>query len=343
MGLIKNYGTYGPGNKHLKFYKEGLIAVEGANTMLKMPLCNVAVPYDQFSRSRYTVPPSAQGFEINLGVINQAVTFLIIKPLYNKENVDLEANRLTYRIGTTDTVDKEFTQLLVLSGTIKRPVPAVFIDNPSDKYPVVIEVMASTSNWLEGKEPLDLLYSNLTSDQLYSADEYTLAIRDSYNKIKFFISTDSISNLELDDRMIRIDDPTHGKIGLGYTTVKEAKQALSAITWWLEDTANRLLPQPYDEQGPLILYTDIVVDNKASITVLPGSTLTPTGLIEQLIMDVIDNRDGVLNMNPDHVTIAMNGSVFKNIANTGNYTVTFKISDLAGNITSETIFVEIID
>jgi hypothetical protein len=340
MGLIKNYGTYGPGNKHLKFYDESLIAVEGANTMLKLPLCNVAVPYDQFSRSRFTIPPKAEGFEVNLGAINQAVTFLIIKPLYSKENLDKESNILTYKIGTTDNVNKEMTQIMMLSGTVKRPVPNIFINNPNEKYPVTLEILATTSTYADGEEPMDLLYANLSSDNLYSADEYTLALRDDNEYIKFYISVGSISNMELDGRTIKIDDPTHGKIGLGFNSIHEARQAMSAVSWWLQDTTNRLLPQPDDVDAPVITYTSRVRNGTVVMTLPENLIITADEIIKQCVDTIVDNRDGNITVSSDNVKITKNGSIFKNIVGEGNFIVTFTISDLAGNTAIDTIRVE---
>lgn len=339
MGLIQQNSIFGPGARYFKFYKESLAAVDAANLIAKLDLCNVKIKFDQYYRTRITIPKAATNFNLNLSNLTGSNNFIFMLATYNTKVADNDK----YLIWTLegDTVDKNMAEALLLTSTADKPLPQVIITNPDQDNAVTLEVMASALDF-ESSDTADTAYDTLLYNISLAGVRtlvvgQSIAIYNDDNAILMSINLTNINNLSINDKIVEIDDTAQGLIGIQMDSVAYARQLFSALNWLLGDTATRTLPVSLDITPPDITVTSNVILN----TVTPDIDISvdyPTGFIASdaitLCIDMVeDTRDGLMAPSSLIVEMTQGTMVYSTILNPGTYNLKFKAKDLAGNET----------
>ena len=188
------------------------------------------------------------------------------------------------------------------------------------------------------------------------------------NPLVYFVLND-ISSISISDKIVVIDEQTNGKVYLEFISVTDAKQAYSLISYVLNN--NNVIIQELDPiidsetpvvtfktklgnlpSAPYITYQGLTAgpyntgvtsslsfefSTSDPISLLTygtasGTTLNKPQLKYLLIDSVVDNRDGVINLTDNDITLYDYDSVaVDSIVNAGTYSMSFDITDLAGN------------
>lgn len=346
MGILKPNTLFNTSaSKRIKFYDEALIVTEGAAMLTKLPLCDIIIPYDQWSRKRIIIPASATNFELKLCDMGEVATFLMVKPIYDNNSL-LDNNYLSYTIKNDIGSTKYMKELFVLSGNSIHPIQTILINNPDDTYNVTLDVLVCTSDYTATNNIAE--YNIYINDIIFS-DIRTLdfgtsiGIYNSDNSLCVTLELSTIQNLSIENTLIIIDSTSSGTIGLNFTDTNNALQAFSALNWLLSDPASRELPQSQDTTSPEIYVTDNVTSSEAEMALEDYSNqITITNIINYCISSIVDNRDDNINIHALTTTITKDNINYTNITTTGEYNILFTIKDLAGNEQTLTITLTII-
>jgi hypothetical protein len=339
MGIIQQNSIFGPGSKYFKFYKESMVAVEGANLIAKLDLCNLKIKYDQYYRTRVIIPKSTTNFNLNLSNLTGSNNLIFILAYY-KESLPSEKKYLNWTLEGDDKV-KNMAEALMLTSTADKPIPQLIISNPDSSNSVTLEIMASTLDYNLTSTP-----SNISSYDTFLYNISLPGVRtlifgqsigfyNDNNSLLLSINLNNINSISINNKIVEIDDISSGLIGIQMDSAVYARQLLSAINWILDDIANRSLPVSLDILSPEITYKPIIV----SSVVTPNIYISldyPLGFVKQDAIDlcinsVIDARDGVMSVNSLIVEMTQLDTVFNIINNIGTYNLKFKAKDLAGN------------
>ncbi len=343
MTLLTN-SIFAPVNKAIRFSKNDLAVISGANTLATMDLCSFKLPWKQYQRISVQVPAGASNYALHFPMLGIEVTFLAIVPKFC--GTDKANNYLKWKFQASSDAKWTMTSLMMLTGSVNSPIPTILIDNPNTECSVQIDILVSG---------MDNDYLNDTSAFLYLKDliftavqtyEQTtsgiLALYNSSNVLSGTLNISDIINVTKVEGMNRIiiDEASSDNVVLDFTNEYNALQALSALTWLLQDPGNRFLPQAADVAAPVITYTHRVVSNAITIDLsLFTNNYRPIDIINDAILSVVDARDGSIVPTASTVSFTQGSSQLIAITNPGTYAATFTIKDIAGNQVIQTIVV----
>jgi len=259
-------------------------------------------------------------------------------------------------------------QYMLLTGNSTNRVKQIYLTNPNDTYPVILDVMVAniddTYNFFNdvinqsGTSFVNLELANIGT---YVEGE-TIVVKDANTKPLIYIAIANIDTIEINGKVLSIDDSSLGKILLHFKTENDAKQANSLFNYVLSNpnvNLNTLTPLE-DLERPIIYWlstvgasssTDYISFNGATVGVPYGTTygntfstsisfsdyavssqISKSKLKEILIDYVIDNRDGLITITTQSMVLTgTSGTVVDSIQDTGTYSLTFNLSDIAGN------------
>ena len=336
MSFITYSNNNLPSVKHLKFYKESVVLVQGVKTNTKLDLCDLKLPYDQYDNMSFVLGKSMKNRRLDFTTLGQNVTTVILKATYDKTNIDTVNNYVNYILDGDLGDSKLFSNIMILSGTSNRPVPSITLSNPSDKYSIKVDVISiSVDTDITIENPAyDLVITGLNYSSIKTLTQSeSVGVYNSSNNIVQSIQLSSIGNININGNTVEIDDSATGTIGLQFNSEFDARQLFSAINWLLNDTNTRSLPQSIDNTPPVIVYNNTIISNVAPNTTLSTYTtgFTKQDAITLCINNVYDNRDGAMSNNEVIVDFSQSDIKFNKITVTGTYFITFKLTDLAGN------------
>jgi len=336
-----------PYPKYLKYYNTDISVINGANTVNSIPLCGVKINYEQYQRVSVQVPKGQTDFILSFPMLGIKTTFITIKPTYCGVNQDL--NFLKWKFQPSADAKWSFTSILTLTGTSDNPIPPILIDNPNADCAVQLDILVSAMENDYLNDAAAFLYlDGLTFDKVHTYNETTSEILAFFNKDGVLAGTLDISDIinvsrVTGQRRIIIDESSENNIVLDFLTENDTLQALSAINWVLMDPANRFLPQTADLTSPVITYTNSVnlltSTIELDLSLYPLSTITKQDFINAAILSVVDDRDGAMLMLPNNIIFKQGTTSINTILTADTYTAEITISDIAGNITTETITV----
>lgn len=349
MTVFSTNSIFQPVQKYLKYYNTDISVVNGANTVNSMPLCGVKINYEQYQRISVQVPKGQTDFVLSFPMLGIKTTFITIKPTYCGVTPDL--NYLKWKFQPSADAKWSFTSILTLTGTSDNPIPPILIDNPNPDCAVQLDILVSAMENDYLNDAAAFLYlDELTFDKVHTYNETTSEILAFFNKNNELAGTLDISDIVNVSRVagqfrIIIDESSENNIVLDFLTENDTLQALSAINWVLIDPANRFLPQTADLTSPVITYTNSVNLLTSTIdldlSLYPLSTITKQDFINAAILSVVDDRDGAMLMLPNNIVFKQGTTSINTILTADTYTAEITISDIAGNITTETIIVEV--
>jgi hypothetical protein len=360
---------FGQSSQYIKISGGDFVAIEGASTRDKLTVSDLRMPYKQILKSRIILKKGQVNYLLNHLGLGDNATFLAIKAVYDPKSVIEADNYVTYSYYNYPVSTFTFAQLLVLTGNSTNRIPQIYLNNPSVKYPVVLDVMVGV---------MDDSYSFFNDDlnqsgTSFSGLEYTdiksfvigesIAIYDKNTppKALIYLGLVNINSIERSGNFLIIDDESYGTIFLSFLTEYDSLQAHSLLNYVLEnpnvDIEN--ITPIYDNISPVIYFNSTagstgsyIVDYTGATAGVPYntndngftfstsislSTYGTSGIIDSdllvglLIDHIEDSRDGSMNLMSSNLIISGTAGTTSTIGIIGTYSVQFNFTDLAQN------------
>lgn len=362
-----------PTEKLIKPYECSFIVIEGPNMKGKLSLEGLEIKYDSFYVSQLTLNAVSSDQPLMYGFLGENITFLMVKARYLPvdPNWAIETEQfLQYYYKDDPGQIRTMGQLLILTGNSTNRIPQIYFNNTSTKYKVYLEVLmanlpqaelTNTIQYTQNSSFSGLYWNSIISDIInYSIPTSTgsteLKILDiSGNPVAYvpYNNIRTITKINATTLLIGLD--TEEKIKLEFLSEFNCDQANSRINWVLKSSRYRTLTltnPPVDTTTPTyIMNTGLTTGTTTGITsgvtdiylYASGSTLTATNLIDYFISGVTDNRDGEISKYDIQVEIYLLGSIvpITSITDIGMYDILFSVKDLASNINTLEIYLEI--
>ena len=362
---------FGPGAKYIKVGNGEFVAIDGATIVDRLPV-GVRMPYEQVIKGKITLSAGKVGYLLNFMGLGDNATFLAMTATYNAKSVNEEDNYITWSFYDDLTKQYPMAQMMCLTGNSTNRIKQLYLNNPSTKYPVILDVMIAviddTNTYFN-----DFVNQNGTS---FTGLEYTdiqthivgesIVVYDKNDPKRplIYIKLNNIASIELSGLILIVDDSSHGTIFLQFLTEYDVNQAYSLLNYLLENPSYQI-PNPTqpDTESPVIYFYETVLGTTSSYVLFNGASysspntglvatqsdlfsttisLTASGVNEiidksqlryLLIESADDNRDGVMNITDNNLSLTSYGSTssIDSITVSGTYSLKFKLSDLAKN------------
>lgn len=350
---VTNSSLFANSSKVIKFSKDRIVANSGPNVLMDLDLCGLNIPFDQIFRTQLRLPKQTSDISLMYeNILGNQTTFVAIKVTYDKANKIYDDNFIEYYFVGQPDPTRTIGKLMILTGTETKPIPPIALNNPSTKYGVIVDVMAATTKVTF--ESLTQVPNTLSIDNLLWTD--ILSDPTSGDLIVYkngthvaYVSVDQIISVELNGRIILIDDRSAGEYTLIFIDDFNANQANSLITWALADRSRRItIGVQADTTPPFITYTPtfnttLILNNFATTAGGLNYLITKQDLIALWIESVIDNRDGNIAIDDSNIIITpLNSSTPINaITNYGRYNITIQVDDAARNRALDTFVLNV--
>ena len=357
---------FGASAQYIKVSGGDFIAIEGANTVDRLTVSDLRMPYKQLLRSRILLKTGQKNYLLNHLGLGDNATFLCIKVIYNQKSVIEEDNFINWCF--YDDMAKVYTvaQMMVLTGNSTNRIKQLYLSNPSEKYPVSLDVMVGVIddtytffNDTVNNSSTSFVGLNWTDIKTHIIGE-SFKIMDKGTPIRPLIYFDivNIETIEKTGTILIIDDASYGTIFLQFLTEYDAYQAHSILNYVIENP-NINISDIADNEDPIVYFNNSVGDQDLEFISFNGSypddpstlmgltfstefSLSTYGtgsgtyldqaqLIYLLVDRISDNRDGTMSMQPSNLIITGTSSVISTINLPGTYSVTFNFSDIANN------------
>ncbi len=355
--------------QYIKIMGGDFVAISGSDVMEKLITSDLKIPYKQILKGRVVLKEGQTNYLMNHLGLGDNATFLAIKATYNAKSVNAEDNYVVYTYYTDLTKNYYFDDLIVLTGSPTQRIPQLYLTNPNTKYPVLLDVMVAvlddTYTWFTdvlnqtGTSFVNLEYTDIKTHVVGES----LVVYDQSSPVRplIYIMLHNITSITRSGQILIIEDSARGTIFLQFKTIYDACQAHSLINYILENPSisiNTLSPVE-DLIAPVIyFYSRVGNGSTGSIIQLDGSTASPpynTGagttfstsisltdwgaadgisktLLKSLIVEnTLDNRDGLMTLKASNFNFLLSGVTVSSITQSGTYSVTFNLSDLAQN------------
>jgi hypothetical protein len=358
--------VFGPSNNYLKFQGGDLIAVEGANTVERLLLSDLRIPYKQYVKSRIILKPGQINYLLNHLGLGDNATFLAIKAVYNPQSINPEDNYITWNYFDDFSRLYSMGQLMVLSGNPTNRVKQIYLTNPNTNYSVVLDVIAAVvddeySFFNDTINQVGLSFTNLTLGSIEThIPNDSIVIWDNNiprNPLAYII-LENIASISRVGKLLILDDVSVGRLYLDFVTEYDARQSNSIINYVMENAdviIQNLDPLP-DTTSPIIYFYSNVGNTASGWTISSfGGTQSPANtsmgltfstyiqmgtysaytksqILDMTVNSVSDNRDGnIIISDTDLVLYDSMNIASSAIISTGSYSITFNVSDIAGN------------
>ena len=339
-------------DRTIEFYNTSIVVKDGPNLGSSIKLGDLQIPYDSFFTSKMTLPSQGNYFPIMYGFLGTDITFLLIKVNYGGDNANPQTcagqdKYIEYYFENTPQETRSICEMMILTGDKNHRIPQVYLYNPS-VFDVTVEILVAniepnvitgaileTSNNIYG-----LAFNDVLTDQIYgmsSTGSTQYEIIDINGSIQMVIPYNRIDILKIIGDTITISTTNEESIKLVFVSDFNAKQAFSRMNWVKKSTSTRYLTKNnigLDTISPVITYNTPI---PTGMTLSLPTTIKKSDLLTAFVYNVIDDRDGEINKNNIDLMIIknINGEIFNEISEIGEYTLTFNISDIAGNTTSD--------
>jgi len=371
IGCPGNTSIFGATSQYIKLQGSDFVAIEGVNTVERLLGGDIRIPYKQLLKSRVILKAGQANFLLNHLGLGDNATFLAIKATYNTKSVNEEDNYIDYYYYDDLASRHSFNQLIVLTGNSSNRIKQLYLTNPNSKYAVVLDVMVAviddTYSFFNdtlnqsGTSFTDLQYTDI---QTYIVGE-SIVIVDVNARPLVYINLSTINSVTRTASILTIDDDTLGTLLLSFVTEQDAVQAQSLLTYVLSNPqinigdidplSDSIDPVIYFNEfvggtGDLIL-SDISVDvptyaggSSYSVTGYTFSTsislstygvssvISKSNLIDLLIDQIVDNRDGIMAITASNIILTgTESNLVSSITGIGTHSMSFDFSDIAQN------------
>lgn len=343
-------------DKYIKFYDSKVVVVEGSEIIDKIDFGKVRFNYEQYFKSRIVLKKGDVGKMVNYANLGDNVTFLLFKISYDDKAKE-EDKFLTYYF--IDEPDIKFTvgSAILLTGNSTDRIPVMILDNPSSKYDIQIEMLVACiddqSDFFDINNIIIPDNSNITFNNMLWTEIKTHVVGESIKVLnknghaQLFIRLQDIANIIRQGRILIIDDNALGRIYLDFVTNFNAVQALSVLSWLLEDN-NRDLDSTViaDVISPIVI-TKNVVNNETTINtnIYPYNffPISKAQILDYIIDSIVDNRDGIMYPDSTNLTIKDSTNIeLLDINSLGVYNLIVNIKDIAENNTQLVIVLNVV-
>ena len=360
---------FGQGSQYIKISGGDFVAIEGSSTRDKLMVSDLRMPYKQILKSRVILKKGQVNYLLNHLGLGDNATFLAIKAVYDPKSVVEADNYVTYSYYNYPVSTFTFAQLLVLTGNSTNRIPQLYLNNPSVKYPVVLDVMIGVMDDSYSFFNDDLNQSGTSFSGLEYTDIKSFVIGESiaiYDKNSppralIYLGLVNINSIERSGNFLIIDDESYGTIFLSFLTEYDSLQAHSLLNYVLQHPSvdiETIIPS-YDNISPTLYFNSTagstgsyIVDYTGATAGVPYntyddgftfstsislSTYGTSGVIEKdrlidLLVDYIDDlRDGSMNLMPSNLIISGTAGTTNVIGIVGTYSLQFNFADLAHN------------
>lgn len=359
----------GGNNKVIKYYGSDLIAVDGSNTVARLPLGDIRVPYKQVINSQIILKPGQTNYLLNFMGLGDNANLLAIAVAYDKKSKIETENFVQYNYYDDFSRMYAFNTILTLSGNSTNRVKQIYLSNPNQTYAVTLNVMVATIDdtysFFNATTGQDMAFSGLRyTDIITWVPNESIAILNPSLTPMAYIQLQNIASIERAGKILILDDVSMGYIYLDFIDIFNAQQAHSLINWSMEgsDRVIQDLDPIADLLPPTIFFTsnvdlvgatfvgpynteqgDYFVSATMSIATYSGA-ITHIDIINYTIDYVYDYRgsatgstagDGLISLTASNIIVTGTAGVtFSYITTPGTYSVTYTIIDLAANSVS---------
>ncbi len=359
----------GGNNKVIKYYGSDLIAVDGSNTVARLPLGDIRVPYKQVINSQIILKPGQTNYLLNFMGLGDNANLLAIAVAYDKKSKIETENFVQYNYYDDFSRMYAFNTILTLSGNSTNRVKQIYLSNPNQTYAVTLNVMVATIDdtysFFNATTGQDMAFSGLRyTDIITWVPNESIAILNPSLTPMAYIQLQNIASIERAGKILILDDVSMGYIYLDFIDIFNAQQAHSLINWSMEGTDRVIqdLDPIADLLPPTIFFTsnvdlvgatfvgpynteqgDYFVSATMSIATYSGA-ITHIDIINYTIDYVYDYRgsatgstagDGLISLTASNIIVTGTAGVtFSYITTPGTYSVTYTIIDLAANSVS---------
>ena len=367
MGIC-GQSLFGAQSQYIKVGNGEFLAIEGANTVDRMLVSDVRMPYKQLLRSRVILKAGQVNYLLNHLGLGDNATFLAIKATYNSKSVIADDNYINYAYYDDLTKVYSFAQLIVLTGNTTNRIKQLYLTNPNTKYDVNLDVMIGVidENYSFFNDTVNQSGTSFTGLEYTDISTYvvgqSIVINDKSNPVRplIYLTLNNIQSMERTGAILIIDDSTLGSIFLQFLTENDAVQAQSLLNYVLENANVNIedLDPLADTAPPVIYFFDKVGDviTGATISVVgsnvipvdtgmgitfstsmsitthgTGSVISKSKIVELLVDYSADVRDGLMQLSESNLLISGSAGSVNSITSVGDYTITFDYSDIALN------------
>lgn len=367
MSVVCSSGLFGNRSQFIKTNGGDFVAVDGSGVRERLVLSDLRIPYKQILKSRVILKIGQVNYLLNHLGLGDNATFLCIKAVYDPKAV-IEADRYVNWSYYDDlTRVNSFADMMVLTGNSTHRIPQLYLTNPSDKYPVYLDVMVgviddSYSIFTDTSNQSGTTFVNLEYTDIHTHIQgESLVINDKSTPVRplIYIRLSDINSIERSGQILIIDDSSLGIIFLQFLTDNDTFQAHSLLNYVLQypDTIIDNLNPVNDNQDPILYFYDTVGSeyisfngatsgvpyntsdgftfsttiSLSSFGTSSGTVIDKSQLIYLLVDYIEDNRDGYIYMMPSNLIISGTAGNINNILNPGTYSLSFDFSDIAHN------------
>ena len=329
-----------PISNYIKFGNSSIVVQNGANVLEKLNLCNIKVQYKQYQKTMVTIPAGTTDYLLSFPMLGIKSTFIAIKATYKTKNPT--KNYLKWKFSSSNDPHRSMTNILVFTGTASNPVDSIYLDNPNDKCSVDLEILIAgvDNDYLEDVNAF-LYLDELELDAVQTFNQTNSGILAFYNSDGDLVGTTDASDVVnwykvQNMNRIVIDESTNNNIILDFKTQYDTLQTLSAINWLMLDVNNRSLPTPPDLLPPVITLTSSTLN--IDLNNYTNMVYDKNQFITDAIASIIDVRDGnIIAINQNIKFFDSNNAEVLSISSAGTFTAEITVSDIAGNIETDTV------
>ena len=371
MSVVCSGNLFGNRSQFIKTNGGDFIAIEASNIKERIVLSDLRMPYKQILKSRVILKTGQANYLLNHLGLGDNATFLCIKAVYDSKAVIEADRYVNWSYYDDLTRINSFADMMVLTGNSTNRIPQLYLTNPSTKYPVYIDVMVGViddnySIFTDTTNQSGTTFVNLNYTDIHShVVGESLVINDKSDTVKplIYIRLSDINSIERSGQILIIDDSSLGAIFLQFLTENDTYQAHSLLNYVLQHPSTDIdnINPVIDSIDPILYFyshvgdsdsLDYIAFNGATASVpyntsdgftfsttisliqsgtVSGTVIDKSQLIYLLIDGISDNRDGTMSIIPSNLIISGTAGNINNILNTGSYSVTFNLYDIAHN------------
>ena len=273
---------FGASAQYIKVSGGDFIAIEGANTVDRLTVSDLRMPYKQLLRSRVVLKTGQTNYLLNHLGLGDNATFLCIKAVYNQKSVIEEDNYVKWSF--YDDMAKVYTmaQMMVLTGNSTNRIKQLYLSNPSEKYPVSLDVMVGVIddtytffNDSVNQSSTSFVGLNYTDIKTHIIGE-SFKINDKGTPIRplIYIEIVNIETIEKTGSILIIDDASYGTIFLQFLTEYDAYQAHSILNYIIENPNIDIDAIPTgDNEDPIVYFYSSIDDLDNDFIALDGDLI----------------------------------------------------------------------
>lgn len=354
---------FGPKSQFIKTNGGDLIATEGASTREKMMLSDLKIPYKQIAKGRVVLKAGQANYPLNHLGLGDNATFLSLKVTYDPKSKFEFDNYLQWNYYDDFSKLNPICNLLVLTGNSKNRIKQIYLTNPNPNFPVYIDAMIAViddniSIFTDHVNQTGLSFNNLRYTDIKThivGESIVIFSRDTIAVPICYISIEDLKQATItkNGKIVTISDISVGSIYLDFIDVYNAIQAYSLIEY-VRNTENAIIQDlnpTNDSLDPVVKFKNLVyvpisttysmpfdtsMGNTFSATMsfgiyASGSIISKSILINNLINEVRDNRDGLITVDDNSLLIYQGTDEKTSIVQTGVYSIHFNILDNAEN------------